>query len=315
MIVQHTYTIPGAFTVKLTVTDQNQQTGSSSQQILVLPPPTLTPSKTAIPSTHTPTVKPPTKTPTVKPPTKTPTVKPPTKTPTVKPPAPTEKPVEPTATTAPTVQVVPPAAKIKGPGAGYVGEPVAFDASSSQPGSSPIVSYSWTFGNGTSKPASGDPKATQIYDTTGNYEVTVTIVDANGLSSEATTNVVIDARLNTQVWTLSAANGKSLVPGTAITLQFLQGQLTGFAGCNTYNGTYTATDNGDGTYTTVIGTISSGKLACPAEIMTQESNYLGALKQATGAAILENKLTLTYPSGTLVYYLIGPTINPNERIA
>ena len=310
VIVQHTYTIPGAFTVKLTVTDQNQQTGVSTTQILILPPPTLTPSKTVKPPTHTPTVKPPTKTPTVKPPTKTPTVKPPTKTPTVKPPAPTEKPVEPTATTEPPVQVVPPAAKIKGPGAGYLGEPVAFDASASVAGSSPIVSYSWTFGNGTSKSASGDPKATKIYDTTGNYEVTVTIVDANGLISEATTNVVIDARLNTQVWTLSAANGKSLVPGTAITLQFLQGNLAGFAGCNTYNGTYTAADNGDGTYTTVIGTISAGKQACPADIMNQESSYLGALKQVTGAGIQENMLTLTYPSGTLVYYLIGPTINP-----
>jgi heat shock protein HslJ len=81
--------------------------------------------------------------------------------------------------------------------------------------------------------------------------------------------------------------------------------LVGFAGCNTYNGRYTATDNGDNTYSVVIGTLATSRRSCPADIMTQESNYLAAFEQVTSAAIRENMLTLTYPAGTLVFYMIS----------
>jgi heat shock protein HslJ len=200
----------------------------------------------------------------------------------------------------------PPQASLQGPSQGFVGEPVQFDASASQSGSSPIVSYSWSFGNGEGLPASPDPGASAIYTRTGAYEVSVTVMDANGLSSLATTQINIDARLDTDVWTLSAINQEPLLPGTAITLQFLGGELAGFAGCNTYQGSYTVTDNGDGTYSVVTGEISTSRLACPLDIMQQENDYLTALKQTAIASIQENMLVLTNPAGELIFYLINP---------
>jgi heat shock protein HslJ len=222
------------------------------------------------------------------------------------PPPPTIPPELPTPTPEPLPEPDPPQAQIQGPRNGFLGEPVEFDASSSRPGGSPIVSYSWSFGDGVNLPASPDPRASTIYNRTGNYEVTVIVVDSNGLSSNASTNISIDARLNTAVWSLSGINGQPVLPGTAITLQFLQGQLTGFASCNTYNSSYTATDNGDGTYSVSIDRISTSRLSCPADIMTQEQNYLAALQQVSTAAIQENMITLTYPDGTLTYFLISP---------
>jgi heat shock protein HslJ len=183
---------------------------------------------------------------------------------------------------------------------------VAFDASASQPGSSPIVSYNWTFGNGQVSPVSPDPSITTIYNSAGEYEVTVFVADASGQSSYATTRVSIDARLDTAVWTLASLNGQPLLPGTAITLQFMQGQLAGFASCNSYNGSYAATDNGDGTYGIVTGQVSAGRRACPSDIMTQENNYIAALQQSTLATVQENMVTLSSSTGSLVFYLIEP---------
>jgi heat shock protein HslJ len=287
-VVQHVYRNPGTFTVRLTVTDQRGQSGSVTQQIFILAPPTQPP------PTAAPTQPPPTVAPTQPPPT-LPPVQP---TPTPPPPA--------TPTAEPQPQPEPPQANAAGPSTGFIGEPVTFDASGSRPGSSPIVSYNWTFGNGQVSPVSPDPTVSFIYNTAGDYEVTVFVTDANGLNSYASTRINIRARLDTAVWTLASINGQPLLPGTAITLQFLSGQLTGFASCNTYNGRYTATDNGDGTYTVAVEDLSSGRQACPADIMTQEANYLAALQQTTMAAIQENMATLSSPAGTLVFYLVNP---------
>jgi heat shock protein HslJ len=291
-VVQHVYRNPGTFAVRLTVTDQRAQSGSVTQQIHILPPPT-------------PTVLPPTQ----PPPTQAPTLAPPTLPPTALPVPPTPTPPPPPTVT-PEPQPEPPQANVSGPGTGFIGEPVTFDASASRPGSSPIVSYNWTFGNGQASPVSPDPSVSTIYNSAGDYEVTVFVTDAKGLSSYASTRINISARLDTDVWTLTAINGQPLLSGTAITLQFLSGQLTGFASCNTYEGRYTATDNGDGTYSVVNGNITTSRRSCPPDIMAQETSYLSALQQVTTASIQQNMATLSYPSGSLVFYLITPQVSP-----
>jgi heat shock protein HslJ len=293
VVVQHVFRNPGTFTVRLTVSDQRGQSGSVTQQIHILAPPT-------------PTAPPPT----LPPPTQAPTLPPPTLPPALPTPTPEPPPPPPTATPEPLPEPEPPQANASGPGTGFVGEPVTFDASGSRPGSSPIVSYNWTFGNGQVSPASPDPGVSIIYNNTGDYEVTVFVTDANGLTSYNSTRINISARLDTAVWTLASINGQPLLPGTAITTQFLNGQLTGFAGCNTYNGTFTATANGDGTYAVVIESLSSGRQSCPPDIMTQEANYLAALQQTNLAAIQENMATMSSPASALVFYLIGPQVSP-----
>jgi heat shock protein HslJ len=284
IVVQHTYITASTFTVRLTVTDQRGQTGSSTAQIHILQLPT---------ATSTPTVAPPSATP----------------------PQPTQLPEQPTFTPEPTVQAppstpepppapIPPEANISGPSQGFIGEPVKFDASTSKPGSSEITSFSWSLGNGETLPASLVSSTSYIYKAAGFYEVTVTVMDGNGLSSQATTHIAIDARLDTDVWTLSELNKEPLLPNTAITLQFKEGELAGFAGCNEYSGEYTAVDNGDGTYTISIDKLETTRLSCPRDIMEQEEHYLTILEEATLATIKENELILNSPSDELDFYLV-----------
>ena len=119
------------------------------------------------------------------------------------------------------------------------------------------------------------------------------------VNSSATTQVAITTRLDTPlVWTLDELMDQSLLPGTAITLQFLDGEIAGFAGCNTYNGSYSATQNEDGSYSLTIERLTTSKLACPEEIMKQEDYYLAFLQTAMTAQIQENLLDLAYPAGT-----------------
>ncbi len=268
------------------MTDQRGQNGASTAQVHILPLPTSIPTATLPALTATPV-----------PPTQPPAQ--PTYTP-----LPTQEP--PTATPEPPPAPVPPQASISGPGNGFIGEPVRFDASASQPGSSPITSFSWSLGNGVNLPPSGESSTSAIYTRTGEYEVTVIVQDANGLSAQATTRIAIDARLDADVWTLSTLNSQPLLSGTAITLQFLQGQISGFASCNTYNGNYTATANEDGSYTIAIGPLTTSRLACPQNIMDQEQQYLTILQQATLASVQQNMITLNSPAGNLVFFLIEP---------
>ena len=151
-------------------------------------------------------------------------------------------------------------------------------------GSSPITSYSWNFGDGTSAGPSPDPYQTTIYNQAGSYQVTVVVTDENGQSSSATMGVTISTRLDTPVvWMLDSYANLGVLPGTAITLQFQAGQIAGFSGCNSYTGAYTATDNGDGTYSvTITGLVGTGMM-CPGEIMDQEQTYLGLLSTVTVA--------------------------------
>jgi heat shock protein HslJ len=295
-VVQHVYANPNTYTVTLVVTDERGNEDTESKTITILTPaqPTSTPTQAPQPTATTVPTQAPQPTATGAP-TQAPQ---PTNTA-----APTQPP-QPTATAVPTQPpMVPPQASIQGPEQGYVGEPATFDASGSVAGSSPITSYSWNFGDGTSAGPSSDPMQTTIYNQTGSFQVSVVVTDENGQSSSATISVTISARMGEPVvWNLNSYAGQGLVPGTGITLQFQAGQLAGFSGCNTYTGAYTATDNGDGTYSvTVTGLVGTGMM-CPADVMNQEQAYLGLLSAVTGAQSQGDSLELISPLGSLIYY-------------
>lgn len=289
-IVQHAIGGPGAFAVQLTVSDQRGQTHTTSRQVLILPQPTAVPTA-APPPTATPVPPVPTE------PHAATNVPPVAPTPTEVPP-PTEPPLP---------EIVPPQANLIAPRSGYIGEPVDLDASGSSEGSSPIVSFTWVFGNGTVQPSSPDPRITTIYNSTGMYEISVIVEDGNGQTNSAVETITINARLDTSAWTLSTINGQPLRPGTAITLQFLNGEFTGFAGCNDYSGRYTVVDNGDGTFSVAVDRFRTGRRSCPAEIMDQELAFESAIQLINSAVIQENMLTLSGPDVKLVFFLIsGP---------
>jgi heat shock protein HslJ len=89
-------------------------------------------------------------------------------------------------------------------------------------------------------------------------------------------------------WRLSdyvSPDGQSYTVPAAVTplLSFENGQLTGNAGCNTFNAPYTVT--GDAIE---VGPIMSTKMACEEPMATVEGAYLAALDSVNKIAILDD---------------------------
>jgi heat shock protein HslJ len=117
---------------------------------------------------------------------------------------------------------------------------------------------------------------------------TLLIYDANTAGLEGTS------------WTATGVNNGSAVESTALTemisAEFRSGGVvTGFSGCNEYNGTY-ATSGTDGlTITDVAGTLKS----CDDATMTLEGQYLAALGKTATYELSGGTLTLRDSSGAI----------------
>ncbi|MGH3045095.1 MAG: META domain-containing protein [Gaiellaceae bacterium] len=98
----------------------------------------------------------------------------------------------------------------------------------------------------------------------------------------------------------------SLLEGTEITASFDEdGALSGSAGCNTYNSTYT-TEGG----TIEVAEPSSTRMACPEPegVMDQEAAYLAALPTVVGFRVERGVLELLNAEGSaVVSYTSGGT--------
>jgi heat shock protein HslJ len=106
--------------------------------------------------------------------------------------------------------------------------------------------------------------------------------------------------LTDQVWELSLLNHKTLLPGTSISIQFTAGEkLGGSSGCNRYSGTYTVSGN----TLQIASPLASTLMACPQEIMDQESEYLKILGEVKTYSVTGDQLTLfdTKEKSILVY--------------
>jgi hypothetical protein len=91
------------------------------------------------------------------------------------------------------------------------------------------------------------------------------------------------------------------IPGSEITALFTNGQVSGSAGCNTYQGTYRST-RAAGRNTIEIGPLATTRMMCDEPLMDQEGLYLAALEAATEYTIEGFALSIEYPGGTLVFY-------------
>jgi PKD repeat protein len=80
-------------------------------------------------------------------------------------------------------------AAINGPASGTVSEALNFDGTGSKDNDGQIVSYLWDFGDGVT--ADGF-QVSHSYAVSGTYQVTLTVVDDDGLSAQATQQVVIE---------------------------------------------------------------------------------------------------------------------------
>jgi len=104
--------------------------------------------------------------------------------------------------------------------------------------------------------------------------------------------------LESTLWTLdsylnSDGNLVSILPGSEITAEFIDGQVAGSAGCNRYFSAYERSGN-----ILSFGIIGSTEMFCMAEgLMEQEMGYLAALSQAASHQIADGVLTISDGEG------------------
>jgi hypothetical protein len=91
------------------------------------------------------------------------------------------------------------------------------------------------------------------------------------------------------------------IPGSEITAQFDNGQMTGSAGCNSYNGPY-RTSRAAGRNRIEIDSLATTMMVCDEPLMDQEGLYLAALDSATEYTVEGFALTISYPGGELLFY-------------
>jgi heat shock protein HslJ len=101
-------------------------------------------------------------------------------------------------------------------------------------------------------------------------------------------------------WTLTTiASGdavSSVLMGTEVTAEFTaDGTVSGSAGCNRYNGSYTWT--GD---QLSFSALASTKMACADDVMAQESAFLASMGEVASFAIEGSQLTVSDASGALL---------------
>lgn len=102
------------------------------------------------------------------------------------------------------------------------------------------------------------------------------------------------------MWSLTTFMDKGLVPGSGITIEFAsEGKVSGSSGCNRYAGVYKT----DGNSIVISSPLASTMMACPQEIMDQETAYLKALGDVKTYTATKDQLTLLDASGkTLMVY-------------
>lgn len=107
-------------------------------------------------------------------------------------------------------------------------------------------------------------------------------------------------------WVLISLNDSSLIEGTDITLNFAEGVLSGFMGCNGYgggrdSGKYIATDEGTLTIPQIAVTVQL--CLTPEGIMEQEAAYIEALQNAAAYRMMDDRLEIANAAGetTLVF--------------
>lgn len=126
-------------------------------------------------------------------------------------------------------------------------------------------------------------------------DLTMYAADGSMILKYASTPVV---PITTGTWHATAVNnGKAAVSsvpaGVDLTATFgSDGTVTGFSGCNTFNGPYTL--SGD---TIAIGPLATTRKACAADAMALETQYLTALQASKAVELAPTTLGLRDASG------------------
>ena len=86
------------------------------------------------------------------------------------------------------------------------GQEITFDASASQDPDGEIAFYEWNFGDGNGQTTT-DSTITHTYDTEGNYQAKVTVVDNEGAETTSVVNIVVGSPINVGYAIIVAGQG------------------------------------------------------------------------------------------------------------
>ena len=122
-------------------------------------------------------------------------------------------------------------------------------------------------------------------------EDTVSVQYGEEASPEATAEPPPDtnAGIEDLLWSLNSLGGIGLVPGSSITMDLTDGNTTGSAGCNTYDGAYELSGE-----SISIGPLATTLKSCPEPpgLMDQENQYLTELQQIEAYSIQSDGLQM-----------------------
>ena len=113
------------------------------------------------------------------------------------------------------------------------------------------------------------------------------------------------APLDGTAWVLTAADGKPVLGGVAVTLQFSAGRVSGSDGCNRYAGTYrVAADE-----LHVAPDLATTRMACPGIVDEQARAYIAALTSAQRYRVQGERLELLSPDGKVLATLVAQSLS------
>jgi heat shock protein HslJ len=134
------------------------------------------------------------------------------------------------------------------------------------------------------------------------------VVSKTPVQPTANPEVSMPAQTYKLDWYSNAQGEKTTVlPGTEITLAFMDGRIGGKSGCNQYGGEVQI----DGSQIKV-GVMMSTMMACEENIMSQEQAYLAALGSAASIEISDDTLALSDAQGNVV--LSFSTLQPASLV-
>ena len=236
-------------------------------------------------------------------------------------------------------QTPPTAALAVSPSSGTAPLAVTADASQSTAGSSPISSYSFDFGDGTTVGPQSGATANHTYQSAGTYKVTVTVTDGNGLTSTASQNVTATAaasnaryvnQIATNNSTSSHTSGSVTVwrtgGVTAGDLMVVTVQLTGTSATGAVSGTdskgdtlHVASDVSDSTgdrLVTLSGVAANG-LAVNDQITASfptAASYRITADEVSGATSLDQQSAASGSGSTFSSGATGTTSQSGEFV-
>ena len=199
----------------------------------------------------------------------------------------------------------PTAALTVSPASGTAPLAVTADASASTPGSSPISTYTFNFGDGTTVGPQAGATASHTYQSAGNYTATVTVTDGNSLTAQATQAVTAQAaplahyvnQIATNYSTTSHTSGFVTVYRTngvaAGDLIIATVQLTGTSPTGAVSGTDSQGDT----------------LSVASDIADGSGDRLVTLAGITQNGLAVNdRITITFPAAS-TYRIIGDEVS------